>query len=84
MLKTYSTTLLVNDTHLNADTHNLICKNKHSSRVTQWLLLTQEHNSHLKNNIVSDTLSRLPLLDDVEAYNCNNLIPYTCFCSCFT
>ena len=28
-------------------------------------------------NVFADTLSRIPRLDDIEAYHCKNIIPYT-------
>ena len=70
---------------MNADTLNLIGQNKLTSRLTRWLLLTQEHDVHLNHiygtsNLFSDALSRMPRLDDVEAYDCNNNVACTQFC----
>ena len=69
MIKTCSTTLLGNKTHVNADTLNLLGKNKLSYRLTRWLLLTQSHDIHLNHidgtsNLFADELSRTPRLDD--------------------
>ena len=88
MLKTFSTTLMGNEIHANTDALNLLGKNKLSSRLTRWLLLIQEYNVHLNHidgssNVFADTLSRLPRLDSIEAYDCTNTIPCTQLCYAF-
>ena len=85
MLKTCSSTLLGNVIHVNIDALNFLGKNKLSSRLTIWLLLTQEYDVHLNHidgtsNLFADALSRTPRLDDVEAYDCNNKIACTKIC----
>ena len=85
MLKTHSCTLLGNKTRANTYALNLLGENTLSSRLTRWLLLIQEHDvysNHIDgtSNLFSDALSRMPRLDDVEAYDCNNEIACTKFC----
>ena len=88
MLKTYSPTLMGNKIFVNTDSLNLLGKNKISSRLTRWLLLIQEYDIHLnhisgKDNLFADALSRLPRLDALEAYDCDNILPCTKFCYAF-
>ena len=54
-------------------------KNKLSSRIIRWLFLAQEHNANLNHidgasNLFSDALLRIPRLDDIDAYDCDNKI----------
>ena len=48
----------------------ILVKNKLSSRITIWLLLTQEHDVHKNHidgssNLFTDTLPRVPRFDDM-------------------
>ena len=53
---------------MHTDHKNLTCKNFNTERVMRWRLILEEYNPDLKyikgeNNVVVDTLSRLPMLD---------------------
>ena len=70
---------------MNADTLSLLVKNKLCSRLTGWLLLTQEHDAHLNHvdgtsNLFANALPRIPRLDDAETYDCDNKILCKKFC----
>ena len=72
--------MLGNEIHTNVDALNLLGKNELSHRLTRCLFLIQEHNVHLNHiegasNLFADALSRMPLLDDTDAYDCDNKIP---------
>ena len=70
IFKTCTTTLFGNETRASTDDFDFLGKNKLSSRLERWLLLTQEFNVHInhtdgKNKKIAHALSRLPRLDDV-------------------
>ena len=85
MLKIFSATFLGNKIHVNVDDLNLLAKKKLSSRLITWLFMTQDHDVHSNHidgasNLLSDTLSRMPHLDDIEACSCDNETPCDFFC----